>query len=81
MITGEHDEDLVLHFGEQGGAGKPVYGQGTKALALPGWHVMAELLDPSAFDAASQHVTEDDIAALMPCDPIPARTSRRCGST
>jgi hypothetical protein len=28
--------------------------------------VMAELPDPRAFDAASQHVTEDDIAALVP---------------
>ena len=37
--------------------------------ALPGWHVMAELPDPRAFDAASQHVTEDDIAALVPCGP------------
>jgi hypothetical protein len=30
---------------------------------------MAELPDPRAFDAASQHVTEDDIAALVPCGP------------
>lgn len=37
--------------------------------ALPGWHVMAELPDPRSFDAASQHVTEDDIAALVPCGP------------
>ena len=27
------------------------------------------LPDPRAFDAASQHVTEDDIAALVPCGP------------
>ena len=27
MITVEPDEDLVRHFGEQGGAGKSVYGQ------------------------------------------------------
>jgi hypothetical protein len=38
-------------------------------MALPGWHVMAELPDPRAFDAASQQVTEDDIAALVPCGP------------
>lgn len=37
--------------------------------ALPGWHVMAELPDPRAFDAASQHVTADDIAGLVPCGP------------
>jgi len=30
---------------------------------------MAELPDPRSFDAASQHVTEDDIAALVPCGP------------
>jgi hypothetical protein len=30
---------------------------------------MAEHPDPRAFDAASQHVTEDDIAALVPCGP------------
>jgi G6PDH family F420-dependent oxidoreductase len=86
MITVEPDGDLVRRFGEQGGAGKPVYGQlavcydrDEKAArrrarelwrwALPGWHVMAELPDPRAFDAASQHVTEDDIAALVPCGP------------
>jgi hypothetical protein len=40
---------------------------------LPGWHVMAELPDPRAFDAASQHVTEDDIAALVPCGYRPVR--------
>lgn len=37
--------------------------------ALPGWHVMAELPDPRAFGAATQHVTEDDIASLVPCGP------------
>jgi hypothetical protein len=31
--------------------------------------VVAELPDPRALDAASQHVTEDDIATLMPCGP------------
>jgi G6PDH family F420-dependent oxidoreductase len=86
MITVQPDEDLVRCFGEQGGAGTPVYGQlvvcygrDEKAArrrarelwrwALPGWRVMAELPDPRAFDATSQHVTEDDIAALMPCGP------------
>lgn len=37
--------------------------------ALPGWHVMAELPDPRAFDAASQNVTEDEIGQLVPCGP------------
>jgi G6PDH family F420-dependent oxidoreductase len=37
--------------------------------AAPGWHVMAELPDPRAFDAASATVTEDDIAELVPCGP------------
>ena len=37
--------------------------------ALPGWHVMSELPDPRAFDAASQHVSADDVAELVPCGP------------
>jgi G6PDH family F420-dependent oxidoreductase len=37
--------------------------------AAPGWHVMAELPDPRAFDAASANVGEDDIAAIVPCGP------------
>ena len=36
---------------------------------LSGWHVMSELPEPRSFDAASQPVTEDDIAALVPCGP------------
>jgi hypothetical protein len=30
---------------------------------------MSELPEPRSFDAASEHVTEDDIAALVPCGP------------
>jgi G6PDH family F420-dependent oxidoreductase len=37
--------------------------------ALSGWHVMAELPEPRSFDAASENVTEDDIAELVPCGP------------
>jgi G6PDH family F420-dependent oxidoreductase len=37
--------------------------------ATPGWHVMAELPEPRAFDAASATVSEDDIAELVPCGP------------
>lgn len=41
--------------------------------AAPGWHVMSELPDPRAFDAASQQVREDDIVDLVPCGPDTAR--------
>jgi G6PDH family F420-dependent oxidoreductase len=37
--------------------------------AVPGWHVMAELPDPRAFDAASDAVREEDVTALVPCGP------------
>jgi G6PDH family F420-dependent oxidoreductase len=37
--------------------------------ATPGWHVMAELPDPRAFDAASASVREEDIAEVVPCGP------------
>jgi G6PDH family F420-dependent oxidoreductase len=37
--------------------------------AMPGWHVMAELPDPRAFEAASAQVREDDIAEMVPCGP------------
>jgi G6PDH family F420-dependent oxidoreductase len=37
--------------------------------ALGGWHVMSELPEPRSFDAASQVVTEDDVADLVPCGP------------
>jgi G6PDH family F420-dependent oxidoreductase len=37
--------------------------------AVPGWHVMAELPDPRAFDAASGAVREEDVTALVPCGP------------
>jgi G6PDH family F420-dependent oxidoreductase len=35
--------------------------------SLGGWHVMAELPGPAAFDAASATVTEDDVAQKVPC--------------
>jgi alkanesulfonate monooxygenase SsuD/methylene tetrahydromethanopterin reductase-like flavin-dependent oxidoreductase (luciferase family) len=41
--------------------------------ALPGWHVMAELPDERSFAAASEQVTEDDVAGLVPCGPDTAR--------
>lgn len=34
-----------------------------------GWNVMSELPDPRAFDAASGHISEDDITELVPCGP------------
>lgn len=37
--------------------------------AVSGWHVMAELPDERSFAAASEQVTEDDIAELVPCGP------------
>jgi G6PDH family F420-dependent oxidoreductase len=37
--------------------------------AMPGWHVMAELPDERSFAAASEQVTEDDVAELVPCGP------------
>jgi G6PDH family F420-dependent oxidoreductase len=41
--------------------------------ALPGWHVMAELPDERSFAAATEHVTEADMAGLVPCGPDTAR--------
>ena len=41
--------------------------------ALPGWHVMAELPDERSFGAATEQVTEDDVATLVPCGPDTAR--------
>ncbi|MGH3404570.1 MAG: TIGR03557 family F420-dependent LLM class oxidoreductase [Streptosporangiaceae bacterium] len=37
--------------------------------AAPGWHVMSELPEPRSFHAASEHITEDDIASLVSCGP------------
>jgi G6PDH family F420-dependent oxidoreductase len=37
--------------------------------AVTGWNVMSELPDPRSFDAASSHVREEDIAAMVPCGP------------
>jgi G6PDH family F420-dependent oxidoreductase len=37
--------------------------------AVPGWHVMSELPEPRSFDAASEHVREDDVTELVPCGP------------
>src|SRR3546814_12099656 len=34
-----------------------------------GWKVMAELPSPAGFDAASKSVTEEEIAAPLPCGP------------
>lgn len=34
-----------------------------------GWPVMAELPSPRSFDAATQTVTEDDVAKAVPCGP------------
>jgi G6PDH family F420-dependent oxidoreductase len=40
--------------------------------AAAGWHVMSELPEPRAFDAASAHVAEDDLASVVACGPDPA---------
>jgi hypothetical protein len=34
---------------------------------------MSELPNPRGFDAASSHITEDDVAELVPCGPDTAR--------
>lgn len=34
-----------------------------------GWRVLSHLPDPAAFDQATQPVTEDDVAATVPCGP------------
>ncbi len=36
---------------------------------MPGWHVMAELPDERSFAAASEQVTENKVAELVPCGP------------
>jgi G6PDH family F420-dependent oxidoreductase len=41
--------------------------------ATSGWPVMSELPSPRGFDAASSHITEDDVAELVPCGPDIAR--------
>ena len=40
--------------------------------AAPGWPVVSELPEPRSFDAASEHVREEDITQLVPCGPDPA---------
>lgn len=37
--------------------------------ATSGWQVMSELPDPRSFDAASESVTADDVAAAVSCGP------------
>jgi G6PDH family F420-dependent oxidoreductase len=37
--------------------------------AAAGWYVMSGLPEPRSFDASSEHLTEDDIADLVPCGP------------
>jgi hypothetical protein len=39
--------------------------------SLTGWPVMAELLDPEGFAAASKHVSVDAVAQLVSCGPSP----------
>ena len=41
--------------------------------ALGGWPVMAELPDERSFAAATEQITEADVAALVPCGPDTAR--------
>jgi G6PDH family F420-dependent oxidoreductase len=85
MIATEPDGSLVDGFNQAGGTGPKYgqlaicydtdaaaardrarrlwrYGTG-------GWHVMAELPEPRAFDAASRNVSVDAITELVPCGP------------
>jgi G6PDH family F420-dependent oxidoreductase len=39
--------------------------------SVPGWPVMAELPNPGNFEAATAHVTEDQVAESIPCGPDP----------
>ena len=41
--------------------------------SAPGWKVMAELPNPINFEAATQHVREEDVAKTIPCGPDPER--------
>jgi G6PDH family F420-dependent oxidoreductase len=41
--------------------------------SAPGWKVMAELPNPINFEAATAHVTEEDVAKTIPCGPDPDR--------
>jgi G6PDH family F420-dependent oxidoreductase len=41
--------------------------------ATSGWPVMSELPTPRSFAAASGHITEDDVAGLVPCGPDTAQ--------
>jgi G6PDH family F420-dependent oxidoreductase len=41
--------------------------------SLLGWKVMAELPTPASFEAASEYVREDDVAAKVACGPDPEK--------
>ena len=45
----------------------------TSRWALTGWKVMSELPNPANFEAASQVVKPEDVAASMPCGPDAAK--------
>jgi len=45
----------------------------TSRWALTGWKVMSELPNPANFEAASQVVKPEDVAASMPCGPDVAK--------
>jgi G6PDH family F420-dependent oxidoreductase len=45
----------------------------TSRWALTGWKVMSELPNPANFEAASQVVRPEDVAASMPCGPDVAK--------
>ncbi|WP_159603249.1 TIGR03557 family F420-dependent LLM class oxidoreductase [Agromyces humi] len=45
----------------------------TSRWALTGWKVMSELPNPANFEAASQVVRPEDVAASMPCGPDAAK--------
>ena len=87
IIAVEPDAELVSKYTEAGGSGPrygqlPVCWAEDEASAratarelwrfgVPGWPVMSELPSPSNFEAATAGVTEDDVAAMVPCGPDP----------
>jgi len=88
IIAVEPDADLVSKYAEAGGAGPrygqiPLCWAEDEASAratarelwrfgLPGWPVMSELPSPSNFEAATERVTEDEVAEMVACGPDPA---------
>jgi G6PDH family F420-dependent oxidoreductase len=87
VVAIEPKAELVEMFREAGGSGAGVaqipvcYGPNEEECrqiareqfrwGANGWKVNAELPNPVNFDAATQLVSEEDMAALVPCGPDP----------